>query len=227
MTDLIPQSESRSRRVDSPRAAAAAGILFAILFTISMVLIHLAVPETLVVSTGWVEKGAGQIHTALALTPFAGIAFLWFIGVIRDHIGAAEDKLFSTVFLGSCLLFLALIFASAAIAGGLLSSAAVITDRVFLAGIAVYSRAIMLQISNIYALRMAAVIMTSLAATWLQTGKMPRWMGYTTYALAAVLLLVTTNSLWMTLIFPAWVFVISVYILVMRMRDRTWGTARA
>jgi hypothetical protein len=39
--------------------------------------------------------------------PFAGIAFLWFIGVVREQLGAVEDRLFCTVFMGSGLLFLA------------------------------------------------------------------------------------------------------------------------
>jgi len=44
--------------------------------------------------------------------PFAGIAFLWFIGVLRDRLGELEDRFFATVFLGSGLLFLAMLFAS-------------------------------------------------------------------------------------------------------------------
>ena len=54
--------------------------------------------------------------------PFSGIAFLWFIGVIRDFIGEQEDKFFATVFLGSGLLFVAMLFVSAAVAGGILAS---------------------------------------------------------------------------------------------------------
>ena len=37
---------------------------------------------------------------AVNLVPFAGIAFLWFIGVLRDRLGALEDRFFATVFLG-------------------------------------------------------------------------------------------------------------------------------
>ena len=40
------------------------------------------------------------------LIPFAGIAFLWFIGVLRDRLGEQEDRFFATVFFGSGLLFL-------------------------------------------------------------------------------------------------------------------------
>jgi hypothetical protein len=54
---------------------------------------------------------------ALYLVPFAGIAFLWFIGVLRDRLGELEDRFFATVFFGSGLLFLAMLFASAAVAG--------------------------------------------------------------------------------------------------------------
>ena len=52
--------------------------------------------------------------------PFAGIAFLWFIGVLRDRLGELEDRFFATVFFGSGLLFLAMLFASAAVAGGII-----------------------------------------------------------------------------------------------------------
>ena len=56
---------------------------------------------------------------ALNLLPFAGIAFLWFIGVVRDRIGQGEDRFFATVFLGSGLLFIAMLFVTGAVAGGL------------------------------------------------------------------------------------------------------------
>ena len=78
----------------------------------------------------------------------------------------------------------------------------------------------MLQISNVYALRMAGVFMSSLGTVWLRTGLMPRWLALLTYVLAAVLLLVINLSLWMTLIFPAWVFLISLLILIRTVRKR-------
>ena len=54
--------------------------------------------------------------------PFAGITFLWFIGVVRDGIGRFEDRFFASVFLGSGLLFLAMMFASSAVGAGLVAS---------------------------------------------------------------------------------------------------------
>jgi hypothetical protein len=44
------------------------------------------------------RAAAGKQHAvilALNLLPFAGIAFLWFIGVVRDRIGQGEDRLFA------------------------------------------------------------------------------------------------------------------------------------
>ena len=78
----------------------------------------------------------------------------------------------------------------------------------------------MLQVSNIYALRMAGVLLISLATMWLRTGVMPRWLAFVTYAVALVLLVVTTLSLWVTLIFPAWVLGVSILILVQNYRRR-------
>ena len=72
----------------------------------------------------------------------------------------------------------------------------------------------MLQIGNVYALRMAAVFMISLGTIWLRTGLMPRWLAVATYALAAVLLFVISLSLWVALVFPAWVLAVSLLILV-------------
>jgi hypothetical protein len=44
--------------------------------------------------------------TARTLMPFAGISFLWFIGVVRDGLGRYEDKFFSSAFICSGVLFL-------------------------------------------------------------------------------------------------------------------------
>ena len=199
------------RRLKPPAAAAAAGILFAVLFASSLVLMRSAIPEDPFAQTIWVPQGRTRITVALVLAPVACIAFLWFIGVVRDHLGDLEDRFFSTVFLSSGLLFLAMTFVSMAIAGAILT---VTEQSVAGASVFVYfGRALMLQISNVWALRMAAVFMVSLATIWLRTGLMPRWMVTITYLLAAVLLLVISRSLWTTLVFPTWVCVVSLVIL--------------
>ena len=148
------------------------------------------------------------------MRPFAGIAFLWFIGVVRDRLGDLEDRFFSTVALGSGLLFVAMVLVSMAMAGGLLATAradlALDAER----GLTAFGRAVMLQISNVYALRMGGVFMLSVGTVWLRTRLMPRWLVATTFLLALSMLVIVNLSLWVTLIFPVWVFAVSVYVLV-------------
>ena len=113
------RTESRSK-LTSPRAAAVAGILFSVLLITSLVIIRSAIPADPRDEGAWLAGNWNTVVFALNLLPFAGIAFLWFVGVVRDRIGENEDRLFATVFLGSGLLFLAMLFAAAAIAGGIL-----------------------------------------------------------------------------------------------------------
>ena len=48
---------------------------------------------------------------------------------------------------------------------------------------------------------------------------MPRWLALLTYALALGLLVSISSNLWMTLIFPGWVCVVSLYILISNLRS--------
>ena len=209
--------------IRTPRAAAVAGIIFSVLFTTSMVLIRLTLPEDLRgtnVAT-WLQGDTTTISIALTLVPFAGIAFLWFVGVVRSRLGDKEDQFFSTVFFGSGMLFLAMMFASAAIAGGLLGSYAVEADTLVKSGVMTFGRAIMYTITNVYGVRMAGVFMVSLATIWIRTHVMPRVFVFLTYILALVLLISSNLTLWLVLVFPAWVFVISVFILIISFRGES------
>mgnify|MGYP001139556831 CR=1 FL=1 len=80
--------------------------MFGLLFALSLALLRYALPEGITTDVSWVASGASQISLALGLMPLAGIAYLWFIGVVRDKLGEYEDRFFSTVFFGSSLLFL-------------------------------------------------------------------------------------------------------------------------
>ena len=91
----------------TPRAAAVAGILFCVLLTTAFVLLRLSVPAQPGAAGAWLTDPGRRTAVAIALNlvPFAGIAFLWFSGVLRDRIGEREDRFFATAFLGSGLLF--------------------------------------------------------------------------------------------------------------------------
>jgi hypothetical protein len=213
-----PQFALDRRTLKTPRAAAIAGILFALFYGVGLVLIRLSIPADIIADSSWVETNSRAISLGLNLVPFAGIAFLWFIGVIRDRLGDLEDRLFATVFLGSGLLFLALTFVGTALGGGLLSSYLVAPTALVESGLFTYSRAVVYQILHVYAIRMAGVFMISLGTIWLRTGLMHRGWALLTYTLALVLLLSISYFLWVTLIFPGWVLAVSVWILILNLR---------
>jgi hypothetical protein len=210
-----------NRRLTTPRAAAIAGILFGLLFTTSLILLRSAIPADPYSGTDWIERGAPRISVALELMPFAGIAFLWFIGVVRDRLGRYEDQFFSTVFFGSGLLFLAMVFVSVAIAGGIIAEYRLNPGITLDSQVIYFGRSLMVQLSNVYALRMAGVFMISLGTIWLRTGLIPRWLVVLTYLLAGTLLLIINLSLWITLIFPVWVIIISVETMILKYRRLT------
>ena len=109
------------RDVSAPRAAGVAGLLFAALFIGAILLVRSqpAAESSSAEIAEWYLRGDSKrvALVSLYLAPFAGIAFLWFIAVIRSHVGDREDRFFATVFLGSGLLFVAMLFAAAAAAG--------------------------------------------------------------------------------------------------------------
>ena len=111
----------------TPRAAAVAGIIFSVLLITALVLLRISAPAHPAAGSQWLTDSGKRaaVAVALNLVPFAGIAFLWFIGVLRDRIGEREDRFFATVFLGSGLLFVGMMFVAAAVGGALIAAAAV------------------------------------------------------------------------------------------------------
>ena len=202
------------KSLTTPRAAAIAGILFSILLIISLTIIRIIVPADPQDVGDWLSENWKIISLAQNLVPFAGIAFLWFIGVVRDRLGAYEDRLFATVFLGSGLLFLASLFISTAIAGGILiiygSAPALLIDS----GLYTFGRTVTYEIMNVYTMKMAGMFMITTCTLSLRTGIIPRWMAYLGLALALFLLLSSGYVSWAMLVFPLWVFLISMNILV-------------
>jgi hypothetical protein len=191
-----------------------AGVLFALLMGAVLILIRVKMPEGAGDSTEWLDSGSGGILTAATLMPFAGITFLWFIAVVRDGLGRYEDRFFASVFLGSGLLFLAMMFVSTAIAAALVASNTGVTDPAAHAEVIAVGKLIVLSASKTYAIRMAAVFMISLATIWLKTGLMPRWLVVVSYLVAVALLIASDVSMWLTLAFPIWVLVVSALILL-------------
>ena len=167
----------------------------------------------------WLAGNTAPATLALNLIPFAGIAFLWFIGVLRDRLGQLEDRFFATVFLGSSLLFIGLLFVAATLVGALVvlsqfheshDAMSITTFR--------FGRAAAYILVNIYAIKMGAVFMISTSTVIIYTRIVPRWIAVTGYALALLLLIGSYGPNWSVLVLPVWVLLVSVHILLEEFR---------
>ncbi len=134
------------------------------------------------------------------------------MGVVRDRIGRSEDQFFSTVFFGSGLLFVALMFVSAATASATLAAYGTRPDEIGDSNVYRFARDLMYRSTKTYGTRMASVFMISLGTIWVRTRTMPRWLAIVTFAAATVLLVTLSLSLLVALVFPGWLLLISVYI---------------
>ena len=137
---------------------------------------------------------------------------------IPDHIGDREDRFFATVFLGSGIIFVVLLFVWAAAIGAVFDSYAMAADILVGNDIFIFGFAFMNQIVGNYALRMAGVYMFSISTLWTRTSVMPRWLTIVTYIVAFGFLFFAGTIREARFIFPAWVFLVSVYILITNRR---------
>ncbi len=218
----MPTEETlTSARLRAPRAAAIAGILFSVLLIASFALLRHSVPADPLEAGAWLRTRANTVALALNLVPFAGIAFLWFMGVLRDRLGAREDPFFATVFLGSGLLFLAMLFFSAAVAGGIIIAFVAAPESLLGSATFTFARAITYEIMNVYAIKMAGVFMIATSTLALRTGFIARWISFLGYVVAVLLLLSSRYIESILMVFPLWVLLVSLHILVGDLRERS------
>jgi hypothetical protein len=200
--------------VRKPQSAAVAGLIFGIILGWVILLLHSAAPDLIADAAHWADDQGrvDAVDQALNLIPFAGIAFLWFIAVIRSQLGSREDRFFETVFLGSGLLFIALLFVAAATLKSvlLLREAGSAVSGDMLASTWAFAAALL----KVFGARMAAVFTISVATTGVRLGTIPRWLAATAW-LTGLLLLATPPMPNLTqLLFPLWVILLSLHILV-------------
>jgi hypothetical protein len=193
-------------------AGSIAGMLFGVLFGVCVAIVQSTAGGA--DETGaWLAGGNSDLEWALALLPFAGIFFLWFIGVSRQRLGRWDDRFISSVILGSGVVFLAMVFAAAGLAGALLGMYAKDSAGFPGSDTYVFVQLAVAKIFGVYALRMASVFLICQATAWLRHGLMPKWLALPTYLVALVLLFVASEEAWSVLIFPVWIFIVSAYLL--------------
>jgi hypothetical protein len=129
-------------------------------------------------------------------------------------LGELEDRFFATVVLGSGLLFLAMLFASTAVLGGLVIAYSAEPKELIDSATFTFARAVTFEILNVYAIKMAAVFMISTSTLAIRTGFISRWIAVVGYGLALLLLLVNRYVEWIIVVFPLWVLLVSLHILI-------------
>jgi hypothetical protein len=220
----IPDTEPSERarlaaELRTPKAAAIAGILFALMLGTVIVMMWSAIPRDPGRQGGWITNASSRssVGFAMNLIPFAGIAFLWFIGVLRNRLGEREDKFFATVFLGSGLLLVSILFTAAAVISSALFVYSESPDfsRDTLRIAVVLARTLLVT----FGARMAAVFTISVTTIGMRTGLVPRWLSAVGVVCAVALLLTPPAPELTQLVFPLWVLILSLHILVVSMRS--------
>jgi hypothetical protein len=210
-------------RATAPKAAAIAGILFSLLLFTSLVLLLNTVSGDIDIREMRFSSTRQKIKIALNLVPFASIAFLWFVGVVRDRFGDQEDQFFSTVFLGSGLLFIAMLFVSSSVAGSFFLLSESEASQIMTSGYYDVGLIVARETMTNYGIRMAGVFMISTSSLFIRTRVIPRWLAWFGVGLAAIMILRIgyINRLgWIFLSFPLWVLLVSVYILIDNYRKK-------
>lgn len=212
--------ETWRRRAVSVEAAAFSGVLFVVLYLVSLALIRGALP-------GW-EDSAEQVAASIddsgarselllgyALTPFAAIAFLWFIAVIYRRIPPA-DRFVSTAFIAGSVLFVAFYM----VATSLLCAPYYIEEA---EGIEILDpdnlrllQSIAWSLIFVVAIRIQVLVILSATALGRQYGWLPRWLVIAGYLIALVQVLNVALFEPLVFTFPLWVLAVSITLAVRR-----------
>jgi hypothetical protein len=206
-------------RLRTPRAAAIAGIVFSVLLISSLWLLRLSIPADPHDAGAWLESSAQRVTFVLNLVPIAGVAFMWFIGVLRDRLGTLEDQFFATVFLGSGLLFLGMLFIAAAALGALILAYSEHPEARVGSATFAFARAFTFDLMHIYAFKMAAVFMITASTLAFHTRFVARWIALLGYGGAVFLLFGGGYFDWVLYVFPLWVLLVSTSILLENLRS--------
>jgi len=227
ITDSLSEMEQPDTQDDeltlsdlrSPRAAAVYGIVFTLLSVTIMLLVQeLVTVSPADVTKEWLKANSKAASLGLLLVPFNGIAFLWFTGVLRDWLEDRRGHFFSTVFFGSGILFVGMLFVWGAALGALFGTYTAVSEKLMSGDIYYFGFIFMNEVLGDYALRVVGVYMSSVATLWIRADVMPRWLIIITYIVSAGFMVFAGKIPESRFIFPGWVFLVSVNILILNYR---------
>src|SRR5215213_3839685 len=212
-SDAAPNDHLARRH--AARLTSVLGIGFGVLFLVGLAMLNRTPgpQSTDQELASFYASGAqrGIVLGGLYVLPLAAVAFLWFIAALRQWVEMSSrkiDHLLATVQLLSGVGFITLAFAAA-------GAATIVANGVELANLPVdpvvarqfplYSRTLLI----IFGMRMAAIFVTTTAKLGHEAQLFPRWFVFGSYGVAAALFLVATLNVWLVVVFPLWVLVVS------------------
>lgn len=146
----------------------------------------------------------------LYLLPLAAVAFLWFTASLREWVERSTrtfDHLLSTVQMLSGVSFITLALAAAGAATVVSlshSGSSIPIDPSLARQFPLYGRTLLI----VFGMRMAAIFIMSTANMGLGAKLFPRWFLFGSFAVAAILFLVSTLNVWLVVVFPLWILVL-------------------
>lgn len=222
VADIEPSGAPRWAR--SIEAAAIAGVVFAVLALVGVALLldftTLVDSETAPVE--WLEDPAhrsGQL-VALNLIAVSSIAFMWFVAVIRRRLGEREDRFFGTVFLGSGIAFVAIWLAAVTAITAPAFALTYFENATVTNATASYAAGLGTAYLWVVLPRIAAVFMLATATLIRRTGALPTWLAALSYVIGIGMLVVPVITGPIGFVFPVWVLLVSVTILIARREQR-------
>jgi hypothetical protein len=215
----LPAAELRQVRAYAVMSGAS-GIVFAALFFVAFALLRkvpgLAVPDA--VYTQFYNSGSDVlVALGLYVVPFAGIAFIWNMIATRTLISAYPDPPSTIPFglhLASGVLLVAMMFAATAAVGAVALLTVFSVAPLPSVDIARALSSAGYGLAFVYGVRAAGMYMITTTTLMKGTGILPRWLAVIGYVVAAFLLVSTTFHPAILLVFPVWIIVTSVAVLV-------------
>jgi hypothetical protein len=217
---ITPAAPVSSGRSSTARIAAISGLVFAVLFVAALVLVHrsptLGDPDA--TYAAFYADGGDQLFVAvgLYLVPFAGIAFLWHMTAIRnvlDTLTPAPSTMAHGLNLLAGIVFVTLLFAGTAAVGatafGVYFGHAPVEDPSTARALTAVGYGLVF----VFAVRGAGMFAITTTTLLRNAGVLPKIPAVVAYLLAAFLLLAVTKNPAALLVFPAWVVLISVFLL--------------
>ena len=217
--DLVQEKfvDQAGRQLRAPWAAAIAGLLFAGLFTAALVILRthplLGAGDLQIARMFATGEDLSLVIAGLYLAPIAGIAFLWFVAVIRDQIGEREDRFFATVFLGSGIIFVTVLFVSDAVAMTPVVEVRYLSMPPPTAAMMDQAQGLAYTLLFAFGTRAAGVFLLATATIGIRSRAFPRWFALTGYVIGVMLLIAVTFWDWIVLVLPIWVGIVSLFLL--------------